>query len=509
MNGPIYADVDIRTLLDQCDDGYLITDMDGIVTYANEPAGKLLDVRYDELVGNPLPFAVAHGEESELLLSKRSGEQSVIEIDEKSYRFDGNIVSLWSLRDITEKKYRLAARMIEELTRQQNEKWQSLGSLAGGIAHQFNNVLMIILGQCSALRRGLTHDQPKLDRIEYIENSSLRAIEITNHLLAFAGLGKYEFRALNVSRTITDIKYIFETLTIGKAKMEYNLDPDIPMVWGDDSQLQRMLYEIITNAVEAVGRHKGVINITTGVSSKVKPGNSNEMAEGEYVYIQITDNGCGMDEMTRNRMFNPLFTTKSTAKGLGLSAALGIARTHKGTISVHTIPDFGTTIEIFLPVMNDALVNEADDLIKAAETIISGVDNGFKVPRGTGGRILIAEDEEYMRDLLQEALETGGYQVETAVDGRDCVDKYENSPRPFDCIILDMMMPNLDGEETFQELKRRGSTTPVVLTSGFTRQATITGLKKAGVTFLQKPYKLNDLMTLVAGILKPEEQAVK
>lgn len=511
MTNNHYSDANFRELIERCTDAFLVIDNAGIVRYANTAALKFLDLNADELITKPVPIMLPRGSESELMISSKTGAHLVLDVREKPCIWAGEPVSIWTMRDVTDQKYRQAAQLVEGFSQQQIEKWRSLESLAGGVAHQFNNLLMIILGNCSAIKRGHAQEISKVDRIEQIEKSSIRAIEITNHLLAFAGLGKYEFRELNVSETITGIKYIFETLIAKKANIEYNLEHDLPMIYADEAQLQRMLYEIITNATDAVAGQKGIISITTGVTSHQRSDDGgvmerDELSEGEYVYIQIADNGCGMDEMTQSQIFNPLFTTKSSAKGLGLSAALGIARTHRGTISVHTIPNHGTTIEIFLPVVTETVGKDEIDLIRVAETIINSASLDLESTNCTGGRILIAEDEGYMRDLLKEALEISGYEVVATVDGRDCIDKFDQLEQNFDCVILDMMMPNLDGEETLAAIRKRGSQVPVIITSGFTRQATIADLKRAGVNFLQKPYKLGDLMSLVSEILKREEE---
>lgn len=506
-------DAIFRELIEGCADAFLVVDQQGVVRYANQAALRFIDQNSEDLIDKPLPGTLTQNDEHELMISKKSGEHLILDVRENSCVWAGQPATIWTMRDITDHRYQQAAKMVEELSLQQIEKWRSLESLAGGIAHQFNNLLMIILGNCSVIKRGLSYDQPKIDRIEYIEKSSIRAIEITNHLLAFAGLGKYEFREINVSDTIEGIKYIFETLTAKKAKMEYNLDHSIPAIFGDEGQLQRMLYEIITNATEAVGRERGIINVTTGTTSHRHLAadeniQSNQLPEGDYVYIQIADNGCGMDESTQLQIFNPLFTTKSSAKGLGLSAALGIARSHKGTISVHTIPNHGTTIEIFLPVANSKTSRQSEDIVQVAESIINTASTSSYSRNSKGGRILIAEDESYMRELLQEALENSGYRVTTSEDGQDCLDKFDTSPQAFDCVILDMMMPNLDGEETLVEIRKRGSKVPVIITSGFTRESTIAELRSIGVKFLQKPYKLIDLMILVQDTLTPESQKV-
>ncbi len=508
------SDADYRQLIDCCADAILIIDEQEIVMYANHSAEIALERTADDMIGRSLPLKLPKGYEGEILRSKMSGGQVILDVRKRACILGGCSVTVLTLRDIIDQKYLQAAQLVEELSHQQHEKWKSLESLAGGIAHQFNNLLMVILSQCSALKRGLTYDQPRMDRIEYIEKSSIRAIEITNHLLAFAGLGKYEFREINISNTIAGIKYIFDTATSRKTKIEYNLDPEIPVIYGDESQLQRMLYEIIINAKEAMCREKGIVSITTGSISLnniagVPSPTGTDLADGDYVYIQIADNGSGMDEETQAQIFHPLFTTKASAKGLGLSAALGIARTHKGTISVHTVENHGTTIEIFLPVATGRDNINSEDIIKMASDIISTADLNPPYQRGVGGRILIAEDEAYMRDILQEALENSGFRVTTSEDGKDCIEKFDALDQQFDCIILDMMMPNLDGEETLAEIRKRGSIIPVIITSGFTRQTTIDELRSAGVKFLQKPYKLGDLMSLVTEILKQSTHPVK
>jgi signal transduction histidine kinase/CheY-like chemotaxis protein len=490
----------ISGAMDCCSDAIIVIDHLGIVRLANRKAELLLEKKQGEILGRPLLISNLNGNAREMLITRPNGEQIIVEVLRENGEWNERPALVLTLHDITDQKYRQAAQMVEANNRMQVEKWQSLESLAGGIAHQFNNLLMVILGHCSLMMRGSGLDARLVTGLGYIERSSLRAAEITNHLIAFAGLGKYEFASINLSQTIESIKYLFETITLKRARIDYNLDHNIPAVNGDEAQIQRMLFEIISNATESLGRDKGVISITTGVTSH-QPSEGNQLVqcdrlpEGDYVYIQISDTGCGMDEETQTRIFQPFFSTKTSGKGLGLSAALGIARAHKGTIYVHTVPNFGTTVEIFLP----AATADKEEL-----SDISSFDITPEIDEATG-RILIAEDEAYLREMLQEALQSMGYEVVASEDGRECLERFKASDEEFDCVILDMSMPNLDGEETFTAIRNLGSEVPVIMTSGFTNRAGIERLRKAGVTFLQKPYQLSVLMSLLGETIGGEK----
>lgn len=500
---PDSSDTSYLQLLDDCPDGIIVFDRRGIVRFANRATVELFGKSCVEIVDHPLPQNFSNGHDGEMLVAKSPGSYSIFDVRKNACIWQTETATLLSIRDITDQKYRQTAQMVEEPSRQQVEKWRSLESLAGGIAHQFNNLLMVILGNCYAMKRLPAADSSRDDRIGFIEKSSLRAIDITNHLLAFAGLGQFKFREINISKTIAGIQYIFETMALKKARMDYNLDYSIPLIYGDEAQLQRMLYEIVSNAIESISKVRGTIHITTGslsLNDRTPQGNrpNPDLADGNYVYIQIIDNGCGMNEEVEARIFQPLFSTKGSSKGLGLSAALGIARSHKGTISVHTLPTHGTTMEIFLPAITAGKQDCRDEIIIEAETIVNS----------HGGRILIAEDEEYLRNILQETLEFYGYTITASEDGRDCLTKFDAANGQFDCIILDMMMPNLDGEDTLIEIRKRGSTVPVIIASGFTKPSTVDTLRSYGATFLQKPYKLEILMQEVATALHSHEAGI-
>jgi len=483
-----------QKILDGCSDSILVTDIEGNVIYANAVAGQLLDHRSTELVGKRICFLSGEAQATTYALQRSSGDNLHIEITTRLSLDDDPPVLIHTIRDVTEKTARQSAEIASEISRHQEDKWQSLETLATGVSHQFNNLLMIILGHCSRMKAMTGIESNLIESIVQIEKSTTRAADITSQLLTFAGVGKFGFEIISLSEIIDRLHYLFDAIASRKATIEYNLDMEIPKVNGDPTQLQRLLFDVINNAIESFQNEKGVISVTTGwidfKSDQLGSGSfTDNLPAGKYIYIQVSDTGCGMEEEVIRQIYQPFYTTKETQKGLGLSTALGIVRVHHGAMGVHSLVGRGTTVEVFLPAVE-------------SPSTIESVQNEFRrsqVPFNRSLRLLLAEDESDLRDVVREYFTAGGCQVTAAEDGCDCVEKYREMQGNFDCIILDMSMPNMDGEETIAALRSLGSDAPVIVTSGYTDYNTIARLKASGVAFLQKPYQLTVLDDLIRG----------
>jgi len=482
----------MRDILDGSTDSIIVTDASGIVCYANSATADLFDQPPDELVGKRVEFLTQDTAAKEYVLQRDNGDCRTVEITTRLGTLSEFQTFIHSIRDVTERNALQTAELEGESSRGQEEKWRSLESLSAGISHQFNNILMIILGHCSRLKAKSGLDLSLNESVLQIEKSAMRAADITNHLLTFAGQVKYTFENVSVSEMIERLHYLLDAISFRRAVIEYNLEADVPLVNGDLPQLQRLLFDVVNNALESIQGERGVISVTTGWMDFDPIQNmsvrlTDDLPAGRYAYIQISDTGAGMDEATVQKMFQPFYSTKSSRTGLGLSAALGIVRAHSGAMGVHSMPGRGTTVEIFLPTA---------EVFTMEENLY--MDNGgSQLPILQPLRVLIAEDEGDLRDVLGDYLSSSGCEVTTSEDGKDCIEKYHAGKGAFDCVVLDMSMPNMDGEETFNALRDLGSDAPVIVTSGFTEGATISRLKAAGAYFLQKPYQLHLLDELM------------
>ncbi|MCX5768789.1 MAG: response regulator, partial [Candidatus Hydrogenedentes bacterium] len=261
----------------------------------------------------------------------------------------------------------------------------------------------------------------------------------------------------------------------------------------------QVFMNLITNASEALGDKNGDITVTTGAMECNREYLretylDEELPEGLYVYCEVSDTGCGMDAKTRPRIFDPFFTTKFTGRGLGLAAVLGIVRGHRGAIRVYSEPGRGTKFKILFPATGRAVKSSAR---QAAPDIVW---------RGKG-LVLLVDDEETVRTVGRQMLERAGFTVLVAVDGREALHVFMQQPNQITCVLLDLTMPNMDGEETFRELRRINNSVRVILSSGYNEQEAINRFTQSGLAgFIQKPYQFASLTQKLQQVLEPNPQ---
>jgi signal transduction histidine kinase/ActR/RegA family two-component response regulator len=370
----------------------------------------------------------------------------------------------------------------------QAQKMESLGVLAGGIAHDFNNLLTSILGSASAAELLLPPSSPALTAVRDAMAAARRAADLTRQLLAYAGKGRFEVRAIDLSEHVRQIAHLLESTLSKKVTLRLELASGLPAVEADVAQIQQVVVNLVVNGAEAIGDQVGTVLVTTGVEQVDAAYASDlvgvaSLVPGTYVFVEVQDTGSGMDEETMAKIFDPFFTTKFTGRGLGLAAVLGIVRGHKGAMKIHSTPGRGTTFKVLLPAS-----------AKAAQT---GDRPRSAAVRGSG-TVLVIDDEKGVRHTLRMLLSTWGFDVLEAADGREGVDVFAANVDRIALVVLDMTMPMFGGEEVFRELRSLRPDVPVLLSSGYdeeeaTRHFTAKGL--AG--FLQKPYSAAELAAKV------------
>jgi PAS domain S-box-containing protein len=377
----------------------------------------------------------------------------------------------------------------------QSQKLESLGVLAGGIAHDFNNLLTSILGNADLALRELSPASPACAYLEDIEQVSRRAADLCRQMLAYSGKGRFVVQPVSLNDVVREMAYLLSVSISKKVVIKYNFFPDLPSVLADTTQLRQVVMNLITNASEAIGELSGVVTLTTGVmdcdeaylSGVVRDADSH--APGQYVYVEVSDTGCGMDAETLDKIFDPFFTTKFTGRGLGLAAVLGIVRGHKGALRVYSEKRHGTTFKILLPAHHQA----PQELERA---------NGAVDKWRGRGLVLLADDEESIRSMGRRMLEKAGFEVLTAADGREAVEVFQKHHSTIRIVILDMTMPHLDGEACFREMRRVNPQVKVIMTSGYNEQDVISRFVGKGLAgFVQKPYKSSDLLPKLREVL--------
>ena len=381
-------------------------------------------------------------------------------------------------RDITEHKH-AEERMLHA------QKLESLGVLAGGIAHDFNNLLMAIMGHTDLALAGLSPVSPVRMHLEEVEKASRRAADLCRQMLAYSGKGRFVIESLDLGEVVKEMANMLAMSISKKANIQFRFSPDLPRIEADASQIRQVVMNLIINASEAIGDNPGILSLATGAMECDRDylrgiGEGDELPEGRYVFLEVTDTGSGMDKEMRKKIFDPFFTTKFTGRGLGLAAVLGIVRGHRGTIKVYSEVGKGSTFKVLFPATG-----------KAAMSV-----NGPKVPnegwKGTG-TVLLADDEEMVRQVGVGMLESLGFRVLTAADGQEAVEVFRTHMDEIRCVVLDLTMPRMDGEETFREIRRLQPGARVILTSGYNEQQVTQRFAGGGLSgFIQKPYKLND-----------------
>jgi signal transduction histidine kinase/CheY-like chemotaxis protein len=401
---------------------------------------------------------------------------------------DGRITgAIESIRDITDFKRTEEARLQLERQILQTQKLESLGVLAGGIAHDFNNILTAVLGYANLAMMKLPPASSAHGCIQQIEKAAHRAAELCRQMLDYSGKGRFISETIHLQHLIQEMVPLLKASISKKVELKLNLAEDTSPICGDASQIRQIVMNLVINASEAVGEEIGAITVSIGSMecSHLYLANmylGEDLPDGRYVRIEVSDTGSGMDQETRSRIFEPFFTTKFTGRGLGLAAVLGIVRGHKGALQIHTQPGKGTTFKVIFPIAEDLSA-------PPGKKIVDGPD----IWQGTG-TVLLVDDDEAILLIGREMLELSGFHVLSAADGCEAVELYREHHRGIDLVILDLIMPCMDGKEAFLEMRRINPEVRVILSSGYTEDDIAVHFASKGLAgFMQKPYTLEAL----------------
>ncbi|UCH06142.1 MAG: PAS domain S-box protein [Deltaproteobacteria bacterium] len=384
--------------------------------------------------------------------------------------------------DITEKKY-----LEEQL--QLAQKMEALGTLAGGIAHNFNNMLMGIMGNVSLVLLDTDKKKPQYEKLKNIEKLVESGSKLTSQLLGYAREGRYEIRPLSLNRLVEETSDTF-----GTAKKEIriirDLAPDLLTIEADQGQIEQALWNLYVNAADAITGSGDLILKTGNVTNMNMAGKQYNPRPGNYVLLTVTDSGIGMDKKIMNHIFEPFFTTKGVGKGtgLGLASVYGIIKAHDGYIDVESQKGHGTTFKIYLPVSNRKVTGKAElaqEPVKGSETV------------------LLVDDEETVIDVGRQMLERMGYTVLAARSGKDAIELYRAHKDAIHIVILDLIMPEMSGGETYDEIKKINPHVKVLLSSGYSKDSRATKILARGCNgFIQKPYTMKGMSLRIREILK-------
>jgi len=383
--------------------------------------------------------------------------------------------------DITEKKY-----LEEQL--QLAQKMEALGTLAGGIAHNFNNMLMGIMGNVSLALLDTDSKKPQYEKLKNIEKLVESGSKLTSQLLGYAREGIYEIRPLSLNRLVKETSETF-----GTAKKEIRiiryLAQNLSAIEADQGQIEQALWNLYVNAADAITGSGDLILKTRNVTNMNMAGKQYNPRPGNYVLLTVTDSGIGMDKKTMHHIFEPFFTTKGVGKGtgLGLASVYGIIKAHDGYIDVDSQKGHGTTFKIYLPASNRKVTGKAElvqEPVKGSETV------------------LLVDDEETIIDVGRQMLEKMGYTVLVARSGKDSIEIYRVHKEAIHMVILDMIMPEMSGGETYDQIRKINPYAKVLLSSGYSKDSRATEILARGCNgFIQKPYTMKGLSLRIREIL--------
>jgi two-component system cell cycle sensor histidine kinase/response regulator CckA len=506
-------------------EGLLLMDKEGRITFANPTVEAMFGWSQEELIGTPLhdklhcrrPDGTWYPSEecphNQVLITgetlrtdddffvHRNGNILPVSCSIAPIRADSIIAgAIMVVRDLTEQKEAEASQRENQEALQQAQKLESIGVLAGGIAHDFNNLLTGIMGNAGLARRAITAGKTEqaATLLRDVLSASQRAADLTRQLLAYAGKGRFVIMPVDLCKLVSEVSTLIRTSISKKITLVLDVPEDCPLVEADRAQLQQLVMNLVINGGEAIGDAPGTLTVRVRTEHfterRERPrAEGFPITTGDYVRIDVMDTGEGMDAETRSRIFEPFFTTKFLGRGLGLSAALGIVRGHRGSISVRSEPGHGTTFTILLPVQREVYRPERISGRVTVEREIHGV-----------GTILVADDEEGIRSLVESVLTEAGYTVELVEDGAGAIERLRELGDQVRLVLLDLTMPVLGGAEAATELRQIQPEIPIVAMSGYGDIEVMQRFSDVGVDdFLPKPFTPDQLTAKIRDILVP------
>jgi PAS domain S-box-containing protein len=393
------------------------------------------------------------------------------------------------IKDITDRKRAEEAKAALQDQLQRSQKMEAIGRLAGGVAHDMNNILGAILGSASVLDVEIDPQDPKREDLKNIIMACRKGRDLTQDLLGFARKGKYVKENLSLNDIAVDAKSLLSRTFTKKIHIELNLSEDLYSIEGDRNQIHHAVMNVCINGADAM-KNGGILSISTeniyldSAAAKAL----GTLEPGKYVMLKIRDTGVGMEEETLKNAFEPFFTTKPEGEGtgLGLSMVYGVLENHGGKVMLTSKPGRGTTVTFFLPALDHYEMRP----------VLPPSDN--PVASSESGGVLLIDDEQTIRSSAKRLLERLGYQVYLAEDGNSGLEVYKNNKSVISLVILDLIMPDMDGHETFEKLVAFDPDVKVLLLSGYSKDEKVEKLLARGALgFAQKPFDIKTLSQIL------------
>lgn len=430
-------------------------------------------------------------------MTRADGEERVVSVSTNTLP-SGEVLMV--LRDLTQQRAEEAEREAWDRRVQESQRLESLGVLAGGVAHDFNNILMVVSGNVQMARMDLSHPREAEGLLLEAERALRRAADLTQQMLAYSGRGQFVIKPVDLSALVSELGGLLISAIPKRVRISVALDHGLPLIKADVAQLQQLVMNLIINSAESYeGRSPGVVAVRTSKrrcdqatldATRPLPGRLLPPAPGDYVVLEVEDQGCGMTSEVRARIFEPFFSTKFTGRGLGMSAVLGILRGHDGVVELKSHPGGGTHWRVMFPV-GDALSPAHEHAAESSDAPAEGF-------------VLVVDDEPGVRALVARMLSRLGYSSMLARSGEEALRLYAEYPT--DCLLLDLSMPGMSGLDTLMALRAQDPNARVILASGYDERALLEREGLSAVGFLKKPFELNTLAEALKEVMGEGER---
>ncbi len=491
-----------RNIFENIQDVYYETTMEGTILEMSPSIENVSKYKRSELIGksvydlytNPeereevLKAVLASGklDNYEIHLTDKDGSQHSVELNSTLHRDQkGNPIKIiGSMRDISERK-RLESRL------RQSQKMETMGALAGGIAHEFNNILGVIIGNTQLAIGDVPEGNPARDCLKVIQTSSLRAKDIVRQIMGFAGKSVFQLMPIQISPIIRDALILIRASIPATIEIRENISCESDMVMADPTQINQMLTNLCINAKNAMQEKDGVLEVKLENTSldETSATSYEGLSPGNYVKLTVKDSGHGIDPKNIDRIFDPYFTTRSLAErpGMSLAVVYGIVKHHNGAITVASEAGKGSVFEVLFPLTGAEAEQEAGE----PEALPTGNE-----------KILFVDDEASLVKMAKRMLEMQGYQVEAKSDPVEALELFRSKPDRFDLIITDMSMPKMTGDKLAKEILSIRPDMPIILCSGFSEKIDAEKTKELGIRkYIEKPLYMSDVVVAVRKVL--------
>jgi PAS domain S-box-containing protein len=493
-----------RTLSDAAFEGIFVH-ADGKIVLANKAGAAMYGLEPAQMVGRPvLDFSPA---ESRAVVSDNIRRETTDVYEARTCRDDGSV--FWAegrgtrlnhqgrpmrgtvIRDITERKRaEVEQRALTERV-QRAQKLESLTILAGGVAHDFNNILTVVANGVALAKHEAEHGRGVATHLDGVAHAVERAADLCRQMLAYAGMARLERETIDLGAVVEEMSTMLEASIAKRASLVKVVERGMPTIVGDATQIRQVVMNLVLNASEAIVSGEGTIRVSTGAgefdaATFARSAAGGDPKSGTYAWLEVEDDGAGMDAETASHLFEPFFTTKFAGRGLGMAAVLGIVRGHAGAIDVESRLGEGTRVRVYLPASPGAPPSPPP----RAEEDLEG-----------GGVVLLVDDEKNVRISTEMLLRAHGFDVVVARDGAEAIEAFRRDPQRIDVVLLDLTMPKMSGSEVLRELRAIAPGVPVVLTSGYGRARLDDATKHGGAAgtaapdaLLSKPYEADHLV---------------